>query len=146
MFDRRRYPDRRRFSLRTFWYALGFGRRYGPRRAAEQRAPYYVDVYGDMSLLIWSVGILGSCALDALLTLIILDRGGVEINPVMAFLLTTSPPLFFAVKYLVTAAAVVFIVLHWRFKLGGISGHNLLSGLFLAYVVLIGYEWWLLFG
>lgn len=131
---------------RTLLYALGFGRRRGPRRAAELNAPHYLDIYEDPKLLAWSVGVLGGCVLDALLTLQILSRGGVELNPVMAFLLQISIPAFFSVKYSLTAVAVVFILLHVNFKLWKIPVRSLLFGLFCFYLALIGYEGWLLSG
>lgn len=147
MLDLRRHPDRRRLTLKTFCYALlGFGRRRSPRRAAERQLSYYLDIYEDLKLLAWSVGIISGCALDALLTLLILDRGGVELNPAMAFLLQISVPAFFSAKYLFTTAAVVFILLHINFKLWGIPVRSLLLGLFCFYAGLIGYEWWLLLG
>ncbi len=147
MLDLRHHPDRRRPNWRTLLYAfLGRGRRRGPRRAAEQQAPYYLDIYKDLWLLAWSVGIIGGCALDAFLTLQILDRGGVELNPAMAFLLGISIPAFFYVKYLLTAAAVVFILMHANFKLWEIPVRSVLPVLLGCYAGLIGYEWWLLLG
>ncbi len=146
MLDLRHHPDRRRLTWRTLLYALGRGRRRGPRRAAEQQAPYYLDIYADPWLWLWSVGIIVGCALDACLTLQILDRGGVELNPAMAFLLKLSVPAFFYVKYLLTAAAVVFLLMHANFKLGKIPVRSLLPGLLGGYAGLIGYEWWLLLG
>ncbi|GAB6066753.1 hypothetical protein JCM13664_00710 [Methylothermus subterraneus] len=144
--DLRRCPDRRRLSWRTFWYLLGGGRRRGPRRAAERQAPYYLDVYEDPKLLLWSVGIAGGCALDAFLTLMILDRGGVELNPLMARLLETDAWVFFWIKYALTAIAVVAILLHAHFKLWKIPLRAVLFGLFGLYAGLIGYECWLLSG
>lgn len=144
MFDLRRHPDRRRMNWRTLLYAFARGRRRGPRRAAELKAPHYLDIYEDPKLLVWSVGILGGCALDALLTLQIVGRGGVELNPAMAFLLQISAPTFFFGKYLLTAIAVVFMLLHVNFKLWKIQVRSILFGLFCFYLGLIGYEGWLL--
>lgn len=142
--DLRRRPDRRRLSWRTWLYAFSLGRRRGPRRTAEQQAPYYLDIYQDPWLLTWSVGILGSCVLDAWLTLQILDRGGIELNPIMAFLLQSSVPAFFAGKYLLTVVAVVFLLIHVNFNLWGIPVRRMLPALASGYAALIGYEWWLL--
>lgn len=144
MIDLRHHPDRRRPNWRTLLYALGRGQRRGPRRAAEQQRPYYLDTYEDPRLVLWSLGIIGCCALDAFLTLQILDRGGVEINPAMAFLLQISVPAFFYVKYLLTAVAIVFILMHVNFKVWGIPVRSALPALLGFYAGLIGYEWWLL--
>ncbi len=137
-------PDRRQFSLKTLWYALIRGRRRGLRRAEEVNRPHYVDIYEDHRLLLWTCGIVGFCSIDALLTLQILDRGGVEVNPVMAFLLGISVPVFFYIKYLATAAAVIFILFHVNYRVLGIPVRKILPLLFFGYAVLIGYEWTLL--
>ncbi len=144
MHDLRCCPDRRRLNWRTFYYALGFGRRRCPRRAAERQLPYYSDSYKDPKLLLWSVGIVSACALDALLTLAILARGGVELNPAMAWLLEMGPLAFFCGKYLLTALAVFFTLLHVNFKLWHIPLRRILLGLFYLYAGLLAYEWWLL--
>ncbi len=142
--DNRIHPDRRRFGLKTLWYALLQGRRRRPRRQNELAAPHYVDIYEDHRLLLWTCGIIGFCSIDALLTLQILDRGGIEINPVMAFLLGVSVPFFFYVKYLATVSAVIFILFHVNYKVLGIPVRKILPSLFFGYAVLVGYEWTLL--
>jgi hypothetical protein len=144
MHDLRYSPDRRRLNWKTFYYALGFGRRRCPRRAAERELPYYADTYEDPKLWLWSVGIVGACALDAFLTLTILDLGGVELNPAMAWLLKMGPLAFFYGKYLLTALALIFTLLHVNFKLWRIPLRRILLGLFCLYVGLLAYEWWLL--
>ncbi|BCX89303.1 hypothetical protein MIN45_P1675 [Methylomarinovum tepidoasis] len=144
MTDRRRQPERRRLGWRTFWYALIRGRRRGPRRAEEQDRPHYVDYYEDHRLLLWSLGIVAACALDALLTLMILARGGIEINPLMRLLLELGTYPFFYVKYLGTSLAVIFVLLHHRHRLLNRPATSFLPLLFGVYALLIGYEWWLL--
>ncbi len=142
--DNRSTPDRRQFHWRTLWHALLRGRRRGPRRLAERHHPHYVDIYEDHHLLLWTCGIIGFCTIDSLLTLQILEKGGVEINPVMAFLLGISVPAFFYVKYLATAGAVIFILFHVNFRILGIPVRTVLPLLFCCYAGLIGYEWVLL--
>ena len=142
--DRRRQPDRRRLSWRTFWYALVGGRRRGPRRREERERPHYVDFYQDHRLLLWTLGIIGACALDALLTLTILARGGIELNPLMRLLLDLGTYPFFYAKYLATSTAVLFILLHHRHRLLGRPAADFLPLLFGVYAALVGYEWWLL--
>ncbi len=142
--DNRLKPDRRDFSLKTLWYALSKGRRRQPRRQNERGNPHYVDIYEDHRLLLWACGIVGFCSIDALLTLQILDNGGIEINPVMAFLLGISVPFFFYVKYLATAGAVIFILFHVNYQVLGIPVRKIMPVLFFGYAGLIGYEWLLL--
>lgn len=138
--DNRSTTDRRRLGWRTFLFALMQGRRRGPRRQREKHDPHYIDIYEDHHLLLWTCGIIAFCSIDALLTLEILDRGGMEINPVMAFLLGISVPAFFYVKYLGTASAVIFILFHVNFRVFGIPVRNVLPLMFCCYAGLVGYE------
>ncbi len=142
--ERRRRPDRRRFSWRTLWFALWGGRRRRPRRRDERHRPHYVDIYDDHRLLVWTVGVVTFCVLDAFLTLQILDRGGIELNPFMAFLLGLGTATFVYVKYLVTALAVIVILFHVNHRLFGLPVRHLLPAFFFFYAALIGYEAFLL--
>lgn len=144
--ERRRQPDRRRFGWRTLWIALWSGRRRRPRRQHERHRPHYVDVYEDSRLLLWTLGVVAFCALDAFLTLLILDQGGMELNPIMAFLLDIGTSAFVYVKYLVTALAVIFILFHVNHRLFGLPVRHLLPAFFFFYAALIGYETFLLSG
>lgn len=144
--ERRRQPDRRRFSWRTLWIALSSGRRRSMRRQDERCQPHYVDIYDDSRLLLWTLGIVAFCILDAFLTLMILDQGGIELNPVMAFLLGIGTSAFIYTKYLFTALAVIFILFHVNFRLFGLPVRHLLPAFFFFYAALIGYETFLLSG
>lgn len=143
--DLRQRTDRRRHGWRTMLSALHRRRRAGPRRDEDRHRPHYLDIYQDARILLWATGIIAFCALDAFLTLQIIDRGGVEINPVMAFLLGISIPAFFYTKYLITAGAIVFIVMHINFRIRGFPVRLILPVFFYFYLGLIGYEWMLLF-
>jgi len=48
--------------------------------------------------------------IDAFLTLELVGRGAEELNPIMAYYLEQSPLAFFAVKYLLTCAAIIIIL------------------------------------
>lgn len=54
--------------------------------------------------------VLGLSLLDAALTLTLLERGAVELNPVMRYFLTFGPGPFIVVKYGLTALALVLMV------------------------------------
>jgi len=47
---------------------------------------------------------------DALFTLVLVDNGAVELNPVMEFYLSRGAATFVWVKYMLTAASVIIIV------------------------------------
>ena len=64
-------------------------------------------------------------ALDALLTLWLLDIGASEMNPVMAYFLRFGPLVFMTIKYFITSMAVIIVVVlyhtrsrHMSFQLG----------------------------
>ena len=63
---------------------------------------------------------------DAWSTLFILDRGGVEVNPLMAYVIEASPCLFISVKIILFGLAIVIlakfrpVVLKWIVALYGL--------------------------
>jgi hypothetical protein len=57
------------------------------------------------------VTILFLSAIDALLTLLLLNHGAYEINPIMAYYLRIGPYAFLAVKYALTSIGVIFFVI-----------------------------------
>jgi hypothetical protein len=48
---------------------------------------------------------------DAYLTLHLTSRGAVELNPIMAYYLNHSPLAFFGMKYLLTCASIIVILM-----------------------------------
>jgi hypothetical protein len=92
-------------------------------------------------LLVLSVGILLLSCLDAFLTLILLQVGGVELNPFMDFLIHRDIRLFVNVKILITAVSIVVLAafnnlcLFWQ-----VTVHHFLYGLFFLYATLAIYE------
>jgi len=85
------------------------------------------------------------CAADAFLTLLLLERGAYEINPVMRVLLGGSGLAFAVVKIGVTASGVVLLTLFARTRaFGRVSVGALIYGVLAAYAVLVAYEFTLL--
>lgn len=79
---------------------------------------------------------------DAAATLILLGRGGEELNPAMRFLLGHGVWAFLLGKFALTAAGIgVVLVAQFHYLLGGLLrvGH-LLTVVTAIYVLLIGYE------
>jgi Domain of unknown function (DUF5658) len=133
--ERRWQSDRRRHPT-TFWSALRVhGRRTQPRRAAEG-SHAYVDRPAP-----WSVGllffVLGASALDAFCTLLFLDRGGQEANPIMTFVLSMGQTPFVGLKMALTGVGAWFLVAHYYFPLAfrGLLG---LAGVYLGLLILHG--------
>jgi len=113
-------------------------RRLGPRRTGEQRLGA-IDWYHPWWLAIATL-ILALCASDAVLTVVLIDRGAYELNPVLAPLIG-SAALFVAVKVGLTGVSVVLLTLLARIRAFGRMPVGLLLYAVLAgYGVLIGYE------
>jgi hypothetical protein len=139
---RRRGPDRRRLTLRSFLQGGVTPRRRGGRRADEQHLP--ID-WHEPYLLFLALMILLLSVVDAFLTITLIMGGAKEANPLLAFVLDERPELFAALKMSLTGSGVLVLVAVARARLFRILRVGLvLQGLFVAYVALIAYEWWLL--
>lgn len=127
--ERRRRPTPR-FSRFTF---LG-GRRRGPRRE-EEREGTFVDLYG----LWWWLLILWVAAmncLDTYFTLLHLQAGGAEINPVADELLRTGRLGFVLSKTVLIGVALVVLTVHKNFTLARLG----VFGAAGIYTLLVGYH------
>jgi len=111
---------------------------YGRRR--EDRLGFLVQ-WHDSRFLYLALGVLILSAMDAVLTLNILSLGGVEVNPVMDYLIHTDIQLFVGVKMALTGAALVVLVAQAQFRfLNRWRVEWLLRALLPAYLCLITYE------
>ena len=140
--DRRRGPDRRRVTLRSFLQGGITPRRRNGRRADEQHLP--ID-WHEPYLLFLSMMILLLSVADAFLTITLIMGGAQEANPLLAFILADHPNLFAIIKMALTGTGVLVLVAIARARLFRIVRVGvILQGIFVAYVALIAYEWWLL--
>lgn len=109
--EERRSGQDRRQSYRPFYMRRKFKlRRQSLRRTEDSRRVAVLDKYHP-PLLLFILIILGLSLSDAVLTLIILERGAVELNPIMRFYIDLGPRIFVIVKYGLTALALVLMVL-----------------------------------
>lgn len=111
-----RGPDRRqRPTARFSRYTLWGGRRKTIRRD-EEREGSFVDRYGSrtIGIVLWvalmNIG-------DSFFTLVHLQAGGVELNPVAKALLTTGRWNFVFAKSFLIALALVVLAVHKNFHL-----------------------------
>src|SRR4249920_454136 len=88
MHERRMRIERRRSVLGALWHGNFARRRITPRRVTE-RHPVVTDWFHPQWLAV-GILILLLCSADALLTLTLISRGAVEINPMMAPLVKGS--------------------------------------------------------
>ena len=118
-------------------------RRRGPRRADES-AVSAVDWHHPQWLLIAILIVLLSSA-DALLTLMLVERGAYELNPLMAPLVGGSARTFALVKVGLTASGVVLLTQIARMRaFGRVPVGVLLYTLLALDAALIAYEFSLL--
>lgn len=113
--ERRFFEDRRRrptplLSRYTLW-----GRRKTLRRKEDQERGGYVDRY-DPALLFLLVLIVGLNILDSVFTMIILDCGGREINPIVRSAIEVYGDQFWVWKFSIVSANVILLCLHSRFR------------------------------
>ena len=115
-----RRPDQRGADRRTrptpmfSRFSLFGGRRSGDRRGVAGSASY-VDVYEPwLAGCLVAIGML--CALDAIFTLLYLQRGGSEANPLMESLIGCGPQTFVLVKCGITNIGLLVLCLHKNFR------------------------------
>ncbi len=129
--ERRQLPDRRQPV--SFWSSLRLhGRRRGFRRVGEGKN-LYVDCPEPRVIILTLLVTLGS-AVDAFFTLLYLQNGGSELNPVMRFTLNYSVTAFLGLKIGLTNLCAWFLAVHQQFPLA----FRALHGLALVYLLLLG--------
>lgn len=107
--ERRSDHNRRQKHIRFYERFFFKGKRRTLRRSEDCKQIPHFDQYHP-TLLILTLTVLGLSLLDAVLTLALLQRGAVELNPVMRYYLNHGPGTFVIVKYGLTAFALVILV------------------------------------
>ena len=136
----RRDRERRR----RVWWSVCYGnfnprRRSPPRRLCDSGV-HFLD-WHSAHLLAVSIGILLLCVVDAFLTLILLQRGAVEVNPFMAGLIYRSVAMFAALKMAVTSVGIILMVYLARYRFMRLLQVEWgLYAVLIAYASLILYE------
>lgn len=113
--DRRGAERRKRPTPILSRYTFFGGRRAGDRRGFG-RDGQYVDRYPTgLAVSLVAIGLL--CAIDAVFTLLYMQKGGEEANPVMKALIdATGPRNFLVFKCVVTNLGLVVLCLHKNFR------------------------------
>ena len=112
--------DRKRGSgLRHFM----FGRRQQVRRRIDRDRVLYLDRYSK-TIFRLIVLILVFSVLDAFLTLLLIDHGAVELNPLMAFYLNIGPTQFVAVKYALTSLSIFVLLVYSNKSIQSLKLHT----------------------
>ena len=143
--DSRTVPDRRSVSWRTFVFGYFRSRRRVHRRRSE-RDNVFIDWHHPW-LFFLATGIMLLSTLDAFLTLQLLDRGAIEVNPFMALMLEYGHIEFAASKMLLTGLGILVLVFLARLRLFNFLRTGLLLTLFFSfYACLVCYQALLLMG
>jgi len=108
---RRTGMDRRKQDPPLFSRYLLIGRRSYPRREADRQVPQKVDRYSQR-IFVMILFILGLSLTDALFTLLLVDNGAEEVNPLMAYYLEEGQLFFILIKYFLTCASVMLILFY----------------------------------
>jgi Domain of unknown function (DUF5658) len=141
--DRRRPRDRRRGTLRALLHGSLSPRRRSARRNGEATFSS-VDWHHPQWLAVAMVTLLLSLG-DALLTMELLQRGAYEANPLMEPFVQGNPLTFAVVKIGLTAGGIVVLILLARARVfRRLPVSYILYGVLLAYLMLVGYEFWML--
>ena len=113
--DLRTVKDRRKKPTPAITrYAL-WGRRKTFRRKEERERGGYVDRYHPGLLILLTLGI-GLTVLDALFTMMILDDGGWEINPVVRSAIHVYGDRFWIWKFVLVSIPLPLLCIHSKFR------------------------------
>jgi len=137
--DNRDQDDRRGFSWRTVFFGFFRSRRRKTRRDTECE-PLFTDWHHPWLFFLATGTMLLSC-LDAFFTLQLLDRGMIEINPIMAAMIGKGTMPFAATKMLLTGLGILILVFLSRSRMFNLMRTGLvLTVFFSAYACLVCYE------
>lgn len=141
--DRRILAVRRISILGALWQSSFARRRLGPRRDTD-RHPVTTDWFHPQWLATAMI-ILILSGVDAVLTLALVSRGAIEINPFMEPLIRGSGLSFALWKLGLTSMGVVVLTMVARLRVfGRVAVGSLFYAVLGGYLVLVGYELWLL--
>jgi hypothetical protein len=137
----RRRDDRRSLHLQTFLYSLFKRRRKGMRRATDRHTGHYVDLH-EPRWLFFCIAVLIMSSMDACFTLLLLQHGVEEVNPLMKLLIDIDATLFINIKIAITAFCVIFITAHKNFWLlkNTLRVRSIMTATLVMYFVLINYQ------
>lgn len=141
--DNRESAERREFSWRTFVFGYLRSRRRRHRRSEEPNTTF-IDWHHPW-LFFLAIGIMLLSTLDAFLTLQLLGRGAMEVNPVMAAVIGHGHFTFAVTKMLLTGCGILMLVFMSRSRLFNFVRTGLLLTVFFTlYACLVCYEFLLM--
>lgn len=137
--SKRKGVERRSFGWRTILFGFVRSRRHGNRRVEDDHI-LLLDWHHPW-LFFLSVGVMLLSATDAMLTLMLLEIGFFEANPVMAAMMKHGTMAFAATKMAMTGLGVLMLVYLARIRfLDRVRAGLFLTVMFVLYACLICYE------
>ncbi len=137
--ENRDSDERREFSWRTVFFGFLRSRRRDTRRDDED-APLYTDWHHPWLFFLATGTMILSC-MDAFFTLQLLDRGAIEINPIMAIMIGQGTLAFAATKMLLTGLGILVLVFLSQTRMFNLMRTGLVLTLFFSgYACLVCYE------
>lgn len=141
--ENRENLERREFTWRTVFFGFLRSRRRNFRRSRETDTQF-IDWHHPWHFFL-ATGTMLLCCLDAFFTLRLLDRGAIEVNPIMAAALEQSAFVFAASKLLLTGIGLLMLVFLSRTRLFNFLRTGLLLTVFFSfYACLVCYQFLLL--
>ena len=141
--ERRTGGERRSNTTRALVAGGWHARRKAVRRAEPARVGF-VDWHASHWFAAALIVLLLSMA-DTMLTLVLVQHGAIEINPLMEPFVVGNGPAFAYLKLALTASAVMILVALTRVPaFGRLLAGPILVGAALLYTALLSYELWLL--
>jgi len=142
----RRGIDRRTNTKARLKYLLFNGRRERFRRDEDRGKAFIFDRY-NQKLFLAITAILILSIIDAVLTLVVIQRGATELNPVMAYFLDHGTSTFIVAKYVLTSIGVLILLIFKNVFLTKIKiyTHSLFPCVILIFTAVIVWELFLIF-
>jgi hypothetical protein len=114
--ERRTIRDRRERPTPLWSFYTFFGRRLRLRRKSDQEKGAHLDRYSP-ALFLLIIFILVLNILDSLFTMVLLDLGGREFNPIVRSIMALHGDQFWIWKFLMVSGSLFFLCLHRGFNL-----------------------------
>jgi len=138
--NRRSPVDRRKKPTPCWGWFTFFGQRRLFRRKSDQKKGGYLDRYSHI-LFFLLVLILSLNILDSLFTMMIIDLGGQEFNPLVRSFIELHGDMFWIWRFVIVSIALVLLYLHHGF----ILVRRVIIAIGLIYIVIVVYQMYLVF-
>lgn len=144
--ERRSITDRRKKSSISIRSLLFGGRRETIRRYEDRRKFFYVDRYSQFHFMA-IILILFLSVVDAILTIVLINHGAYEVNPIMAYCLNVGPYTFLSIKYLLTCAGLILLLMlrNIFMKPLGIFAGSFFYYFLVGFIGVVSWQFFLLF-